>query len=131
MAHDNPAWGYRRICGELTGLGYKIAPSTAWEILKEAGIDPAPRRAGASSGQFLSAQAKTIAAVDFFHVDTVFHAVSTCCSPSSTAIAASTWQASPPTRPPPGQLKSDPARDRDQGASFGRAKAVTGVPRAR
>jgi len=60
------------ICGEMTGLGYKIAPSTIWEILKEAGIDPAPRRAGASWGQFLSAQAKTIAAVDFFHVDTVF-----------------------------------------------------------
>ena len=72
MARDNPAWGYRRICGELTGLGHKIAPSTIWEILKEAGIDPAPRRAAASWKQFLSAQAKTIAAVDFFHVDTVF-----------------------------------------------------------
>jgi len=72
MARDNPAWGYRRICGELTGLGHKIAPSTVWEILKEAGIDPAPRRAAASWKQFLSVQAKTIAAVDFFHVDTVF-----------------------------------------------------------
>ena len=72
MARDNPTWGYRRICGELTGLGYKIAPSTVWEILREAGIDPAPRRAGASWGQFLSAQAKTIAAVDFFHVGTAF-----------------------------------------------------------
>jgi putative transposase len=72
MARDNPAWGYRRICGELTGLGHKIAPSTIWEILKAAGIDPAPQRAAASWKQFLSAQAKTIAAVDFFHVDTVF-----------------------------------------------------------
>ncbi len=72
MARDNPAWGYRRICGELTGLGHKIAPSTIWEILKEARIDPAPRRAAASWKEFLSAQAKTIAAVDFFHVDTVF-----------------------------------------------------------
>jgi putative transposase len=70
--HREPDWGYRRICGELTGLGHMIAPSTIWEILKEAGIDPAPRRAAASRGQFLSAQAKTIAAVDFFHVDTVF-----------------------------------------------------------
>jgi putative transposase len=34
MARDNAAWGYRRICGELTGLGHKIAPSTIWEILK-------------------------------------------------------------------------------------------------
>jgi putative transposase len=72
MARDNPVRGYRRICGELTGLGHKIAPSTIWEILKAAGIDPAPQRAAASWKQFLSAQAKTIAAVDFFHVDTVF-----------------------------------------------------------
>jgi putative transposase len=72
MAQGNPTWGYRRICGELTGLGYKVAPSTIWQILKAAGIDPAPQRAAASWKQFLSAQAKTIAAVDFFHVDTVF-----------------------------------------------------------
>jgi putative transposase len=45
MAQDNPSWGYRRIHGELTGLGCKIAPSTMWQILKNAGIDPAPRRA--------------------------------------------------------------------------------------
>ena len=42
MARDNPAWGYRRIHGELTGLDYKVAPSTVWRILKDAGIDPAP-----------------------------------------------------------------------------------------
>ena len=72
MADDNPTWGYRRICGELTGMGHKIAPSTIWEILRAAGIDPAPQRAAASWNQFLSAQAKSIAAVDFFHIDTVF-----------------------------------------------------------
>jgi putative transposase len=46
MARDNPGWGYRRVHGELTGLGHKIAPSTVWQILKDAGIDPAPRRTG-------------------------------------------------------------------------------------
>jgi putative transposase len=72
MARDNPAWGYRRIHGELTCLGYKVAPSTVWQILKDAGIDPAPRRAGQTWRAFLAGQASTILAVDFFHVDTVF-----------------------------------------------------------
>lgn len=48
MARDNPGWGYRRIHGELVGLGCKIAPSTVWQILKDAGIDPAPTRSGQS-----------------------------------------------------------------------------------
>jgi putative transposase len=72
MARDNPSWGYRRIHGELAGLGHKLAPSTVWQILKDAGIDPAPRRSGQSWRAFLDAQAKTIIATDFFHVDTVF-----------------------------------------------------------
>jgi len=71
MARDNPGWGYRHIHGELVGLGHKLAPSTVWQILKDAGIDPAPRRAGQSWRAFLDAQAKTILAADFFHVDTV------------------------------------------------------------
>jgi transposase InsO family protein len=71
MARDNPGWGYRRIHGELAGLGYKLAPSTVWRILKDAGIEPAPRRAGQTWRAFLDAQAKTILVVDFFHVDTV------------------------------------------------------------
>lgn len=37
MARDNPGWGYRRIHGELTGLGCALAPSTVWQILKNAG----------------------------------------------------------------------------------------------
>jgi hypothetical protein len=72
MARDNPGWGYRRIHGELAGLGYKLARSTVWQILKDAGVDPAPRRSGQAWRAFLEAQAKTILAVDFFHVDTVF-----------------------------------------------------------
>jgi putative transposase len=71
MARDNPTWGYRRIHGELTGLGHKAAPSTVWQILRTAGIDPAPRRSG-QSWRFLEAQAKMILAVYFFHVDIAF-----------------------------------------------------------
>ena len=48
-----------------------VAPSTVWEILRTAGIDPAPRRSGPRWRQFLHAQAAGIVAVDFLHVDTV------------------------------------------------------------
>lgn len=44
LARENTTWGYRRIHGELLVLGVKIAASTVWEILQQAGIDPAPQR---------------------------------------------------------------------------------------
>ena len=72
MARENPRWGYRRIQGELVGLGHPIAASTVWTILKKAGLDPAPRRSGPTWRQFLTAQAQAVLAVDFAHVDTVF-----------------------------------------------------------
>jgi putative transposase len=71
LAHENPLWGYRRIHGELTKLGMTIAPSTIYEILRAAGIDPAPRREGPTWRQFQHTQASGILAVDFLHVDTV------------------------------------------------------------
>ncbi|MEV4062435.1 hypothetical protein [Nonomuraea dietziae] len=43
-----------------------------WAILKAAGMEPSPKHAGPTWRAFLAAQAKTIVAVDFFHVDTVF-----------------------------------------------------------
>ena len=72
IAADNPAWGHRRVQGELVKLGHRIAASTVWQILHDAGIDPAPRRTGPTWKQFLTAQARGILAVDFVHVDTVF-----------------------------------------------------------
>jgi transposase len=69
LARENPEWGYRRIHGELTGLGVKVAASTVWEILKKAGIDPAPRRSGLAWSQFLRSQAEAILACDFFTAD--------------------------------------------------------------
>jgi putative transposase len=71
IATDNPAWGHRRVQGELVRLGHQIAASTVWQILHDAGIDPAPRRSGPTWKQFLTAQARGILAVDFVHVDTV------------------------------------------------------------
>src|ERR1017187_5524916 len=71
MATDNPAWGHRRVQGELVKLGHRIAASTVWQILHDAGIDPAPRRTGPTWKQFLTTQARGIIAADFVHVDTV------------------------------------------------------------
>jgi putative transposase len=71
LARENPAWGYRRIHGELARLGITIAASTVWAILKSAGIDPTPDRASESWTTFLRAQAAGIVACDFFTVDAV------------------------------------------------------------
>jgi putative transposase len=72
LARENPSWGYRRIQGELVGLGLKLAASTVWSILKEAGIEPAPRRLEQSWAEFLRAQAASILECDFLTVDTLF-----------------------------------------------------------
>jgi putative transposase len=71
LAAENATWGHRRIHGELVGLGYRISASTVWAILRQAGVDPAPRRSGPSWTEFLAAQATGILACDFLTVDTV------------------------------------------------------------
>jgi putative transposase len=58
LARENESRGYRRIHGELAGLGIIVAPSTVWQILKDAGIDPAPRRDGPGRAEFLRSQAQ-------------------------------------------------------------------------
>ena len=69
-ASENSAWGCRRIHGELAGLGIQVAASTVWEILKAAGIDPAPRRdTGPTWAVFLRGQAEAILATDFVVID--------------------------------------------------------------
>jgi putative transposase len=69
LARENESWGDRRIHGELAGLGIIVAPSTVWQILKDAGIDPAPRRDGPGWAEFLRSQAQGILALDFFTAD--------------------------------------------------------------
>jgi transposase len=71
IATGNPAWGHRRVQGELVRLGHPIASSTVWQILHAAEIDPAPRRTGPTWKQFLTTQARGILAAGFVHVDTV------------------------------------------------------------
>jgi hypothetical protein len=68
MATDNPTWGYRRISGELTGLGHIVGASTVWRILKCHGSDPAPHRSAVTWTEFLRCQAAV--ACDFATIDT-------------------------------------------------------------
>jgi len=70
LATENPTWGYRRIHGELIGLGHKIGQTTVWQILKNNGIDPAPDRSEVTWTEFLRSQGAV--ACDFFTVDTAF-----------------------------------------------------------
>jgi putative transposase len=72
MAQENSSWGHRRVQSELIRLGYRIAAATVWQILRDAGIDPALRQSCTTWRQFLTAQAQAVLAVDFMHVDTVF-----------------------------------------------------------
>ena len=69
LARENESQGYRRIHGELAGLGITVAPSTVWQILKSAGINRAPRRDGPGWAEFLRSQAQGILALDFFTAD--------------------------------------------------------------
>jgi putative transposase len=99
LANENPLWGDRRIHGELTKLGVRVAPSTVYEVLRAAGIGPAPRRSGPTWRQFLHAQAARVLAVDFLHVDTVL---------LKRLYVSVTWN--PSAEGPVGRRPSSPAR---------------------
>jgi transposase len=69
LARENESWGYRGVHGELAALGITVAPSTVWQIFRDAGIDLAPRRDGPGWAEFLRSQAQAILALDFFADD--------------------------------------------------------------
>ncbi|GHJ11272.1 hypothetical protein TPA0907_56390 [Micromonospora humidisoli] len=71
LARENSTWGYRRIHGELLVLGVKVAASTVWEILHQAGVDPAAERTTSTWATFLRAQAQAVVVADFFETTTL------------------------------------------------------------
>ncbi|GAB2968939.1 integrase core domain-containing protein [Saccharothrix stipae] len=71
LARENPTWGYRRIHGELLVLGIKVAASTVWQILRDAGVDPVPERTTTTWSVFLRSQAEALLACDFFETRTL------------------------------------------------------------
>jgi putative transposase len=72
LADENPHWGYKRIVGELKGLGIPVSATSVRKVLLEAGLPPAPQRTNSSWRAFLRAQASSMLACDFLTVETAF-----------------------------------------------------------
>jgi putative transposase len=72
LARENPYWGYKRIVGELKGLGVSVSATSVRKVLREAGPQPAPERMHSSWRGFLRAQAASVLACDFLTVETAF-----------------------------------------------------------
>jgi hypothetical protein len=68
MARENRSWGYDRIVGALTNLGYRLSDQTVGNILKRHGAPPAPERKQATTWQeFVRFHLDVLSTTDFFN----------------------------------------------------------------
>jgi hypothetical protein len=66
MARENRSWGYDRIVGALTNLGYRISDQTVGNILKRHGVPPAPvRKTTTPWKEFIRIHMAVLGATDF------------------------------------------------------------------
>jgi putative transposase len=93
LARENPRWGYRRIAGELTGLGVVVSATSVRKLLAEGGLGPAGGRGGLTWREFIRWQAQSMIACDFFTAETVASRIRNCSGRSSSfQLAASTMK---------------------------------------
>jgi putative transposase len=103
LARENPTWGYQRIAGEMTGLGFTVSATTVGGLIRTVRLGPAGERAPLTWRRFVRAQAASLIACDFFTVDTVRLTRLYVLSSSNSAVDACIWSAAPRTRTAPGQ----------------------------
>jgi transposase InsO family protein len=70
MARENSGWGYDRIAGALSNLGYRVSDETIGNVLRRHGIAPAPKRSQNTTWrEFLASHMAVLAGIDFFTVE--------------------------------------------------------------
>jgi hypothetical protein len=70
LARENRFWGYTRIQGTLAKLRHGVGRGTIANVLRAAGMEPAPeRRQGMTWQEFLRTHWEVLAATDFFTVE--------------------------------------------------------------
>jgi transposase len=104
LARENPCWGYRRIVGELRGLGISVSATSVRTILTRHGLPPAPRRNELAWRDFLRQHAATTLACDFFTVETAWlKRIYVLFFLSLERAVESSWSLARRTPPAPGQ----------------------------
>jgi putative transposase len=70
MAQENSRWGYGKIEGELSKLGFEVSESRVQDVLKRHHITPAPVRGSSSWRHLMTHYQEQLIACDFFTVET-------------------------------------------------------------